>query len=89
VVVAAEPVTDVDTTAADVLAELNDDLQALGIELCFAEMKDPVKDRMKRYGLFTKVGPDRFFPTLGQAVDLYLAENKVEWQDWDEAPPTS
>jgi hypothetical protein len=42
---------------------------------------------MKCYGLFTKVGPDRFFPTLGQAVDFYLAENKVEWLDWEDALP--
>jgi MFS superfamily sulfate permease-like transporter len=84
VVVASEPVTDIDTTAADVLAELNDELERAGINLCFAEMKDPVKDHMKRYGLFTKVGAEYFFPTLGQAVDHYLKENKVEYQDWEE-----
>jgi MFS superfamily sulfate permease-like transporter len=46
VVVAAEPVTSVDVTAADILAELDDVLNAEGIELCFAEMKDPVKDKL-------------------------------------------
>ena len=53
-VVAAEPVTSVDVTAADALAELDDELHAAGIELCFAEMKDPVKDKLKRFGLFTR-----------------------------------
>ena len=56
IVVAAEPVTDIDITAADASAALDDDLQKVGIELCFAEMKGPVKDRLKRYGLFTSIG---------------------------------
>jgi MFS superfamily sulfate permease-like transporter len=84
VIVAAEPVTDVDISAADVLSDLDNDLQEAGIELCFAEMKDPVKDRLKRYGLFTKLGPENFYPTLGQAVDRYLEINRVTWRDWDE-----
>ncbi|HEY0800728.1 MAG TPA: SulP family inorganic anion transporter, partial [Steroidobacteraceae bacterium] len=53
-VVAAEPVTSVDVTAADAVCELDDTLHAAGIELCFAEMKDPVKDKLKRFGLFTR-----------------------------------
>ena len=57
-VVAAEPVTSVDVTAADMLAELDETLHAAGIELCFAEMKDPVKDKLKRFGLFARLGED-------------------------------
>ena len=72
VVVAAEPVTDVDITAADALAELDALLHKSGMELCFAEMKGPVKDRLKRYGLFGELGVENFFPTIGQAVDRYL-----------------
>ena len=68
VVVAAEPITDVDTTAADRVKELLDDLAGAGIRLCFAEMKGPVKDQLKRYGLFAEIGPDHFFPTIGAAV---------------------
>jgi len=83
VVVAAEPVTDVDITAADTLAELDRELHAAGMELCFAEMKGPVKDSLKRYGLFTAFGTENFFPTIGQAVDRYLALHRVEWRDWD------
>ena len=85
VVVAAEPVTDIDITAAEALSALDDDLARFGIELCFAEMKDPVKDKLKRYELFVKLGADQFFPTLGQAVDRYLEAQQVEWSDWDEA----
>jgi MFS superfamily sulfate permease-like transporter len=84
VVVAAEPVTDVDITAADVLAELDEELQQAGIELCFAQMKGPVKDHLKRYGLFSMLGVENFFPTIGQAVDHYLLRHPVVWHDWDE-----
>lgn len=84
VVVAAEPVTDVDITAADMLAELDNQLHRAGMDLCFAEMKGPVKDILKRYGLFDSFGNENFFPTIGQAVDQYLIIHKVRWQDWDE-----
>ena len=82
IVVAAEPVTDVDITAADMLCELADELCSRGVELGFAEMKGPVKDRLKRYGVFDRFGAERFQPTLGQAVDAYLVAHPVEWHDW-------
>jgi len=83
-VVAAEPVTSVDVTAADVVCELDDTLQAAGIELCFAEMKDPVKDKLKRFGLFKRFGEQTFFATLGEAVGAYRATHPVEWVDWED-----
>lgn len=82
-VVAAEPVTSVDVTAADMLTELDETLHAAGIELCFAEMKDPVKDKLKRFGLFSRLGEEMFFHTLGEAVRSYLRTYQVEWVDWD------
>jgi len=84
VVVTAEPVTSVDVTSADMLAELDETLHAAGIELCFAEMKDPVKDKLKRFGLFARLGDETFFPTIGVAVKRYLKTCEVEWQDWEE-----
>ncbi len=69
VILAAEPITDIDTTAADHLAELDDYLAARGIRLVFAEMKDPVVDVLRRYGLAERFSPDRFAPTVGAAVD--------------------
>ncbi|MGY2338756.1 SulP family inorganic anion transporter [Pseudomonas sp. SDO5532_S415] len=82
-VVAAEPVTSVDVTSADMLAELDETLHAAGIELCVAEMKDPVKDKLKRFGLFTRFGEDAFFATLGAAVSRYLELHPVEWEQED------
>ena len=83
-VVAAEPVTSVDVTAADAVVELDDTLHAASIELCFAEMKDPVKDKLKRFGLFTRFGEQTFFATLGEAVSVYRATHPVEWVDWED-----
>ena len=83
-VVAAEPVTSVDITAADILAELDQILRAAGIELCFAELKDPVKDKLKRFGLFAQLGEEFFFPTIGSAVKSYLKTHPVDWVDWEE-----
>jgi len=83
VVIAAEPVTSVDVTAADAVSELDDTLHASSIELCFAEMKDPVKDKLKRFGLFTRFGEQTFFATLGEAVNAYLATHPVDWVDWE------
>ena len=78
VVVAAEPVTSVDVTAADALAELDDKLEAAGIELCFAELKDPVKDKLRRFGLYQRFGDSGFFPTIGSAVDAYCETHGFE-----------
>ena len=46
IVVAAEPVTSIDVTSADMLAELEQSLRENDVELRFAEMKDPVKDKL-------------------------------------------
>jgi MFS superfamily sulfate permease-like transporter len=83
-VVAAEPVTSVDVTSADMLAELDETLHAAGIELCVAEMKDPVKDKLKRFGLFARLGEKAFFPTMGTAVGRYLETHQVDWVDWED-----
>ena len=80
IIVSAEPVTSVDVTSADVLAELARTLSESGIELRFAEMKDPVKDKLKRFELLERLGAASFYPTLGAAVDAYLEEHAVDWK---------
>ena len=85
-VVGAEPITSVDITAADMLDELDAALRAADIELCFAELKDPVKDKLKRFGLFSRLGEERFFATIGQAVSAYLKTHPVPWVDWEDRP---
>jgi MFS superfamily sulfate permease-like transporter len=78
--VTAEPVTSIDVTSADMLAELEDTLRASGVELRFAEMKDPVKDKLRRFELFERFGAASFHPTVGAAVDAYLEEHAVDWK---------
>jgi len=77
-VVAAEPVTSVDVTAADALCELDDELRAKNIELYFAEMKDPVKDKFRRFELFGRF-ERKFFATIDEAVSAYRAAFPAEW----------
>ena len=84
VLVAAEPITDVDTTAAEMLEELHGELAGMGIELAFAEMKGPVKDRLDRYGLMDRIGRDRFHPTIGVGVHTFVEETGVPWVDWED-----
>ncbi len=79
-IVAAEPVTSIDVTSADMLAELQHKLSSAGIELHFAEMKDPVKDKLRRFEIFDLFGGNIFHPTIGAGVDDYLEGHKVDWK---------
>ena len=84
-VVAAEPLTGIDVSAADMLVELDDELKGADIQLIFAEMKDPVKDELKRFDLVTRFDNQHFFAMIQEAVDAYLDANGMDWKDWDEA----
>ena len=79
IVIAAEPITDVDTTAADMLAELDEELNAAGTSLVFAELKDPVRARLERYELIGPLDPDHFFPTLDAAVERFRERTGADW----------
>jgi high affinity sulfate transporter 1 len=78
ILIAAEPVTDVDTTAADVLEDLDEALNAQGISLVFAELKDPVRRKIERYGLTRTINPHHFFPTIEDAVTAFRHETGAE-----------
>ncbi|HKE73493.1 MAG TPA: sulfate permease [Acidimicrobiales bacterium] len=80
IIVAAEPITDVDTTAAEMLEELDLELNARGTSLVFAEMKDPVRAKVERYELTDTIDPRHFFPTITQAVKAYQREFGADWQ---------
>jgi high affinity sulfate transporter 1 len=79
IVIAAEPVTDVDTTASDILEELDENLNGRGISLVFAELKDPVRAKIERYGLTRTIDPRHFFPTIGAAITAFRAETGADW----------
>lgn len=71
VVIAAEPITGLDTTAVDQLVELDRYLKDQGIRLVFAEMKGPIKDRLIRFGAAGSFDTSRFYPTVETAVDAF------------------
>jgi MFS superfamily sulfate permease-like transporter len=79
IVIAAEPVTDIDTTASDVLEELDKELKAQGISLVFAELKDPVRRKIERYGLASTIESRDFYPTVGTAVAAFRAQTGARW----------
>ena len=80
IVVAAEPITDVDTTAADMLEDLDEDLNEKGISLVFAEMKDRVREKVIRYGLTRTIDPTHFFPTLDAALEDFRRRTDAAWR---------
>ena len=84
ILLAAEPLTDVDTTAADMLEDLDQDLNDHGTSLVFAELKDPVRRKIERYGLDHSFEPGHFFPTIEAAIAAFQAETGAEWVGPDE-----
>jgi len=80
VIVTAEPITSVDVTSADMLLDLSSKLHESGVELRFAEMKSRVMDKFARFELLPVLGEPLFYPTLGAAVDAYLADHHLDWK---------
>jgi high affinity sulfate transporter 1 len=85
-VVTAEPITDIDATAAEMLTRLHADLEGRHIVLAFAELKGHVRERLARFGLVDLVGDQYFYRTVGEAVHAYVAAAGVEWVDWEDRP---
>jgi high affinity sulfate transporter 1 len=80
VILAAEPITDIDTTASDMLEDLDIWLNERGVSLIFAELKDPVRRKIERYELTHTIDPTHFFPTLEDAVAEYRRQTGEAWQ---------
>ncbi len=78
-VVAAEPITDIDTTAADMLADLDRELTEGGTQLMFAELKDAVRQKIERYELVDALDPSRYHPSVRAAVEAYQTETGTAW----------
>ena len=79
IIIAAEPITDVDTTAGAMLEDLDVALNETGISLVFAELKDPVRNKVNRYELTRVIDPAHFFPTLDAAVTAFQQETGTRW----------
>jgi high affinity sulfate transporter 1 len=74
VVVAAEPITDIDTTAGSMLVNLDLELNAAGIHLAFAELQTAVRDTIVRYGLLETIDGAHLYRSIEEAVEALQRE---------------
>ena len=89
ILIAAASLTDVDTTAADMLAALDEEINADNISLVFAELKDPVREKLERYELIGPLDPAHFFPTLDAAISAYREQTGAQWEPPRQAGPST
>jgi sulfate permease, SulP family len=75
VVVSAEAITSVDSTAEAMLRDLLDQLRERGVGLGLARPKKPLRDFLGRTGLLDEIGRDHVYPRVSDAVEAYLAED--------------
>ncbi len=80
IIIAAEPMTDVDTTACDMLEDLVRALEARHLRLVFAELKTPARAKLTQYALGRALPEDLFYPTLTSAVQAYRTQSGLDWQ---------
>ena len=71
--------------AISALTELDQELSTRGISLVFAELKDPVRRKIERYGLARTIEPRHFFPTIGAAIAAFRDQTGAEWTAVDRA----
>jgi high affinity sulfate transporter 1 len=68
VVLECEAMTDIDVSAAQVLEQLDVELNAAGTHLAFVEMRDRLKEMVLRYGLLETLDRDQFYTSLPEAL---------------------
>jgi high affinity sulfate transporter 1 len=74
VVVQCEAITDIDVSAAQVLEQLDRELNAAGVHMAFTEMRARLRDLVSHYGLFETIDRERFYPTVEAAVAAIRAD---------------
>ncbi len=78
VLVAAEPITDIDTTAARMLMDLDVELNEQGINLAFAELQSDVRERIVRFGVLESIDQNHFYPSVTEAVAAFRSETAMD-----------
>lgn len=81
ILVAAEPITDIDTTAGTMLRNLDLELNAAGIHLAFAELQSDVADSIVRYGLLEVIDQGHIYSSVKQAVKGFRRETGADPPD--------
>ena len=88
ILIAAEPMADIDTTASAILSDLDIELNASGIHLAFAELQDGVRDQIVRYGLLETIDQGHFYRTIDEAIVAFRAETNDRGADPADPPAT-
>jgi SulP family sulfate permease len=73
-VIDAEGVSDIDTTAIQQLEELLDDLAEANVEVAFARVRQPIHDMIERAGLGGRLGDNSIFLEVDDAVAYFVGE---------------
>jgi high affinity sulfate transporter 1 len=86
VVLQCEAVTDVDVTAAEILRDLDEELNAKGVHLAFVELRGRLQQLIQRYGLHTTLDREHFYPSLDRALADITPPSPAEGGDDDNRP---
>ena len=68
VVLQCEAITDIDVTAADMLDQLDKELNDKGVNVVFVEMRTRIQDLLERYGLFATFTREHVYPSIALAL---------------------
>ena len=73
VILQCEAVTDIDVTAAEMLDQADQQLNAQEVHLAFVELRSRLQDLVVRYGLMETLDKDHFYPSMDTAVAAIAA----------------
>ncbi|HKC27389.1 MAG TPA: sulfate permease [Jatrophihabitans sp.] len=88
IVLQCEAVTDIDVTAADMLAQMDTELNRRGVHIAFVELRSRLNRQLARYGLFDEaLASEHFYGSVEEAIAAISGPS--ERPDDRAAPPTS
>ncbi len=68
VIIEASGINHIDSSAVQMNLDLQKELESKDIHLMYSDVKGPVRDLFRKYGLFEQIGRENFFLTTGEAV---------------------
>jgi SulP family sulfate permease len=74
----AEAIPDIDTTAADTLKQIHQELSGKGITLAIARANRPLRETMRLTGLENLIGAENFYPSVRTGVEAFRERYIVE-----------
>jgi MFS superfamily sulfate permease-like transporter len=74
VVLQCEAITDIDVTAAEMLEQLDVELNAAGIHVAFVELRSRLRELVGDYGLYDTLDRDHFYPSIDAALAAIAAD---------------